>query len=185
MSTKATFLALTILLAAGRAYGQPPAPGNVLVVRTAEWDAPTPTCTCTYELSVDGTVIGVTPLTSLSYPAPAPGLHVITVVAIDDQQRRSAPATIADVETSGPLPLTHPCTYIAPGSTVSETRPIGATLQGFNPIGPSGSTGNQAERLQQLIRWGWTLTLGQFVDGSVRPDKIDRLFLAVTCAGLP
>jgi len=173
------------LLAAGAAYGQPAAPANLAATHALAWDL-VPDCVCTYEVSIDGApLVPPFPQNTITFPDPMrPGVHTVTVVAIDDQGRRSAPSTVGFLETLVPAP-SKPCTYIAPGSTVTEQRPIGQPLQGFNPIGPSGTTGNQAERLTLLETWGWTPLVNQFVDGSVRPDKLDRLFLLLKCAGLP
>ncbi len=179
----AVVLALLLGVAA-TAAAQPAAPPNTLLTHLVQWDPPDPICVCSFEVSVDGHVVGVTTVNTMVFPvqwtggAPQNGLHVVTVVAIDDQHRRSAPSTIAEFETTG--------TYIAPvAGAPTETRAIGSTIQGFNPIGPAGAANNQAERLALLKTWGWSPTVVQFVDGSVRADKTDRLFLIVTCVGLP
>jgi hypothetical protein len=76
------------------------------------------------------------------------------------------------------------CTYIPPGGTVAQQRPlykddpVMGSMQGFNPIA------GQAQRIAQLRAWGWKVEW-QFVDGSPRADKLDRLFLAAFCVGVP
>ncbi len=168
-------LLVLLVVAAGPASGQPAAPANLAVTHTFAWEL-VPGCSCTYAPQTEN---------AITFPDPTrPGVHTVTVVAIDDQQRRGAPSTIGFLETLQPAP-SQPCDYQAPAAgSVMEKRPIGQRIQGFNPIGPSGTTGNQAARLTQLEAWGWVADMHDFADGSVRPDKIDRLFLIVRCVGL-
>jgi hypothetical protein len=80
------------------------------------------------------------------------------------------------------------CSYAAPSAgpnpTTLETRPIGETMQGFNPIGASGTNSGQGARIALLESWGWRVQW-QFVDGSVRADRTDRIFLIAKCIGVP
>ena len=72
------------------------------------------------------------------------------------------------------------CQYAAPGSTVMTTRPlyrvdpVNGSIQGFNP------KEGQAARIAQLRSWGWKVEW-QFVDGSFRTDKVDRVYLMIFC----
>lgn len=79
-------------------------------------------------------------------------------------------------------PVSIGCMYQSPvAGAVLEMRPPGQMMQGFNPIGPSGVDNNQASRIAQLEAWGWRVLVSQFVDGSARVDKTDRLFLIIKC----
>lgn len=109
------------------------------------------------------------------------------VIVIPNDEFPPPPNPCAGSAPSPPVPpvMVRPCDYAVPGSIVMETRPVGQTIQGFNPIGPSGTVNNQGDRIRQLLIWGWSLLVPpQFVDGSIRPDKTDRLFLIVQCRGL-
>lgn len=151
-------------------------PSNVGVSRVIAWDPLAPNlceAPCTYEVELDGTVIGTGPLPTIAFPSPpTPGLHTITVVAIDVQGRRSAPSTKTFRETSliPPAPPTD-CPYTPPGLPAT-TRPIGSTLQGVNPeVG-------QADRIARLRRDGWAVEWQW--DALTR-----RLFILAECKGLP
>lgn len=167
---------------------QPAPPAMLTIAKTVTWDVLTPAqceAPCQYRVEIDGVS-----LTTVSAPpaiVQAPlviGLHTLSVTSIDGQGRESVRSVLPYYESNGPAQILGPCTYMAPGSTVMEQRPIGQKMQGFNPIGPSGIANNQADRIRQLEAWGWRVSLSQFVEGNLRPDKIDRLFLIVECKGL-
>jgi hypothetical protein len=184
---KSVFATIGLLvLFAVPVFGQPPQAPNVSLTTTVMWDllnAAQCEAPCSYEVTLDGIVIASSlTVGSHSFPKPGPGLHIIEIVAIDGQMRRSAVSSKSWVETAGVA--SGPCTYIAPGGSVMETRPVGQMMQGFNPIGVSGVVNNQADRIRLLKTWGWTVDLAQFVEGNLRADKIDRLFLIVRCVGL-
>jgi hypothetical protein len=153
-----------------------PSPGEGILVYAYVDDLPkvtVPSATCVQD--------GLVPLCSapiagaLKASLQTPGIHTLKVSVASPHLAliETAPSEVLQV-TAGS------CSYTPVGSTVAETRPSGSVLQGFNAIGPAGATGNQAFRIGQLRSWGW-LVEWQFVDGSVRADKLDRLFLIATC----
>lgn len=139
--------------------------------------APLTSVTCQQGVTPPYSCIGELPAVSRQGLA-ATGTHTIRV------QVKFAPGTPDEVmgEPSAPLQLSQPsgCVYAAPGSTVTSMRPryqddpVNGSIQGFNPIAGQGA------RIAQLKAWGWKVEW-QFVDGSIRADKIDRLFLIVFC----
>lgn len=104
------------------------------------------------------------------------GAHRMDMTVVDEAGDRSPRDPIASLQLTQPAG----CTYVAPGSTTSTTRPrytddpVGGSIQGFNPMA------GQSARIAQLRAWGWKVEW-QFVDGSGRDDKVDRLFLMVFC----
>ena len=192
---RALIFACTFLLGPALVSAQSlPTPGNVTVMKVVAWDPiPVESCNplCQYRVEVDGVTVNTTVELSLSFPAPLmPGLHSVSVTAIDGQGNQSVRSYTHYYETAraasappGPCQYQPPVTAQNPTPPM-ETRPIGQRMQGFNPIGPSGIVNNQADRLRQLQAWGWRVAVAQFVEGNLRADKIDRLFLIVECEGV-
>lgn len=186
---RALIIAIGLVLTAQVSAAQPAPASNVTITKTLTWDAlDAASCVplCQYRIEIDGASVTTVSAPPATFPAPMViGVHVASVTAIDGMGRESARSVVAYYESNGPALNTGPCMYQAPtAGAPMETRPKGQMMQGFNPIGPSGIAGNQADRIRQLQLWGWQVTLSQFVEGNLRPDRTDRLFLIVECKGL-
>lgn len=166
-----------LLLSAAHATAQPPQPPNVALTQTVTWDVHAPAACaapCSYEVELDGELIGVVSIGTITFPNPPPGLHAISIVAVDALMRRSAPSTKTWIEKSDvpppPPPMPTECPYTPPGGTAS-TRPIGYTLQGVNP------DAGQAARIAQLRKDGW------LVEWQWDP-ALRRMLLMAECKGV-
>jgi hypothetical protein len=148
-------------------------------VVTAQWDANTDGVTTGYQLlygTVAGgpypTIIDTGTATSQVVRDLMPGVPYYFVARAYDAAKVFSPfSNQATVTTAAQTTSTTPCAYVAPNSTVMETRPIGTALQGFNPMA------GQAQRIGDLRSWGWK------VEWQFDPAT-QRLFLMAWCQGL-
>lgn len=108
----------------------------------------------------------------LACPAPAllAGPHTVQVGVTNlDGENRS---DILAFTISAPVPpALGPCTYVAPGATALQQRPIGAVIHGINQIATQGA------RWVSFLRWGWR------IDGD--PLTTTTVDISITCKGLP
>lgn len=100
----------------------------------------------------------------------APGPHSILLRATRDGVIGWPSAVVAPYQVTGdtPSPELKPCSYIVPGGTVLETRPVGHSMDAFIPAARNGDPLYGPKRLFQLRAWGYQVDVISSTTISVR-----------------